>query len=663
MSAEKDMVRKSEWPMITVSEALSLVVEQTRRTRPVEVDAHLACGMVAAKDVHAKHPYPTFRASIMDGYAVNGPLVAGKFPIQKRVHAGSANEDTLLGGNVAYITTGAKVPEGANAVIKVEDTSYVSEDEVTINVSCTEGANIRQIGSDIAVGDVLLKEGQFISPADVGLLATSGVDKVLCYPVPVVGVMSTGDELVNASGGAVPTGSQIRDCNRPMLLAAFKRDGYGTRDLGIVQDVVADLKKALRDAAQICDVIVTSGGVSMGDADHVKRILAELGAIHFGRMNMKPGKPTTFATIGDSTRSASVFALPGNPVSCLVTKTLLVDPALKIRRGFTPHRAMPAQAEVRLHDTLPLDMERAEYHRVYLSAVSDDIVPVANSTGNQRSSRLLSMQGCDALLCLPKGSDSQSEVPAGQKVPALLLNCGYPGASSGLPLPPPNRSVFPEAAAMKDPGASDVAPPLPGPSSSSSASMSSKLSSSMPVRTMNVGVLTISDRASAGTYKDESGPLLRKLITEMDFSPHEKKMAAKGLVTKSLEARCIEANTDLVADDENAISKAVQALSTRCNLVLTTGGTGFGKRDVTPEAVKPLFDREAPGVAQALLAAGLKHTPLAVLARPVVGVRGNTLIVTLPGSMKAISENIEALSPLLPRIMELLMDGNDEAAH
>lgn len=640
------MIRKSEWPMISVAEALAIVVARTRRRVPEEVNAMDSCGRVAASDVDAKQPYPTFRASIMDGYAVNAPLTAGSFPIQKRVHAGSSSEEALQTDNVCYITTGAKVPEGANAVIKVEDTTFVSEDQVQIHVDCAEGANIRQIGSDIAVGDVLLQAGRLISPADVGLLATSGVDRVQCYTMPVVGVMSTGDELVNP--GEMPTGSQIRDCNRPMLLSAFKRDGYSTVDLGIVVDVEADLQRALLAATTKCDVIVTSGGVSMGDADHVKRILSNIGTIHFGRLNMKPGKPTTFASVGTNEQTL-VFALPGNPVSCLVTKTLLVDPAVKIMRGFNPHRAMPTQAEVCLNDTLTLDKERAEYHRATLQGDNaDSSTVVAKSTGNQRSSRLLSMQGCDALLCLPRGGDSQTEIPAGQIVSALLLNTGFAGAGSGLPLTPTQQSVFPEAAAVADPGTSNLLPPAPTPAP--------KATSTLPIRVMRVAVLTISDRASAGTYADESGPLLSRLITAMDFAAHEKKLAAKGLITKALSAHCPDTCTALVADDVVAIQAQVRKLTESCDLLLTTGGTGFGRRDLTPEAVKPLLDREAPGVAQALLAAGLQHTPLAVLARPVVGVRGNTLVVTLPGSTKAITENIEALAPLLPRIMELLMD-------
>jgi len=640
------MIRKSEWPMISVAEALAIVVARTRRRVPEEVNAMQSCGRVAARDVYAKQPYPTFRASIMDGYAVNAPLTAGSFPIQKRVHAGSSSEEALQAGNVCYITTGAKVPEGANAVIKVEDTTFLSEDQVQIHVDCADGANIRQIGSDIAVGAVLLQAGRLISPADVGLLATSGVDEVQCYTMPVVGVMSTGDELVNP--GEMPTGSQIRDCNRPMLLAAFERDGYPTVDLGIVVDMEADLQRALQAAATKCDVIVTSGGVSMGDADHVKRILSNIGTIHFGRLNMKPGKPTTFASVGANEQTL-VFALPGNPVSCLVTKTLLVDPAVKIMRGFSPHHAMPTQAEVRLNDTLTLDKERAEYHRATLQGDdADSSTVVAKSTGNQRSSRLLSMQGCDALLCLPRGDDSQTQIPAGQAVSALLLNTGFAGAGSGLPLMPTQQSVFPEAAAVADPGTSYLLPPPPAPAP--------KATSTLPIRVMRVGVLTISDRASAGTYADESGPLLSNLITAMDFAAHEKKLAAKGLVTKALSAHCPDTCAALVADDVVAIQAQVRKLTESCDLLLTTGGTGFGRRDLTPEAVKPLLDREAPGVAQALLAAGLQHTPLAVLARPVVGVRGNTLVVTLPGSTKAITENIEALAPLLPRIMELLMD-------
>jgi len=649
MAAEAIMVRKSTYPMLSVDEALTKVISNSWRTPTISLGLHECISHVTAEAVKSNRPHPTFPASIMDGYAVMGPFSPGVYDIQERIHAGSKFDEELQPGKVVYITTGAKVPMGANAVIKVEDTEYVSESQVRILTGIDTGGNVRQIGSDITIGDIIVNSGVKIRPADVGLMATVGCNSVLCHKKPIVGVMSTGDELVDALG-TDPVGSQVRDCNRPVLLSSFKCDGYECIDLGIISDVKASLKDALLKAVISCDIIVTSGGVSMGDADHLKSILEEIGSIHFGRINMKPGKPTTFATIPRANCSCPtlVFALPGNPVSCIVTKTLFVDPALKALKGLSPEMAMASQLPVQITEDIKLDPERAEYHRanIFLNVdVDGDGMSKfkANSTGNQRSSRLLSMQGCNALLCLPK---SDGIMPKGSIVDALVLGEDY------FPSPPSHLGVFKNAGSRPQ---LDLAV-------SKSASGDCGTSSAIHVgdtRFMRVAILTVSDRASQGIYEDKSGPEVARLISELDFEPHERKTKLKGLTTKNLKA--VVHRTAVVPDEIISIRATITSWlldNEPPALILTTGGTGFGLRDTTPEAVRPLLIREAPGIAQALLNEGLQHTPLAVLSRPVVGVNGKTLIVTLPGSVKAIQENIVALGPILPRIMELLIGEN-----
>ena len=553
------------------------------------------------------------------------------------------------------------VPEGANAVVKIEDTTAVDattdaqqqEKSVNINVVVPVGSNIRQIGSDIQAGEIILNKGSVIAPAEIGLLATVGVMTVPCYVKPIVGVMSTGSELVHP--WEIPTGSQIRDSNRATLLAAFQQD-LGSAccvDLGIVGDSAKDLEGALQLAATKCDVVVTSGGVSMGDADLVKPMLEKLGMVRFGRLNMKPGKPTTFATIkakhtDGREKSVLFFGLPGNPVSCLVTKTLFIDPAVRRLQGMDSIICMHPQLTVQLEEAIALDPERPEYHRATLlgSAASSGGIVTARSTGNQRSSRLLSMKSSNALLCLPQGSGS---LAAGTHVPALL---------TGPHLPPlePTMCHHHKAAALDVSSSSQTVHSNIPSSSSSSAVAAAAVVEPSEKYAMRVGLLTISDRASQGVYADESGPEMQKMLltianaTDSPFSAPKMGWPLQPVI------QC----TAIVPDSPAAITKIIldwtdnQAL----DLILTSGGTGFGKRDLTPETIRPLLHREAPGVAQALLNEGLKHTPLAVLSRPVVGTRGNTLICTLPGSVKAVRENIDALGPLLPRIIELQSSGS-----
>ena len=299
-------------------------------------------GRTLAEDLVATESFPPFPASIMDGYAVKAPLSAGVYAIASSIHAGATPDPAATsalesGTAVAYITTGAMVPEGANAVVKVEDTELVGEGQVRIKVDVmSPGLNVRQVGSDIERGEVVLQKHQALGPTELGLLATTGFTEVVCYARPVIGVMSSGDELVEASEHTL-TGSQIRDCNRLSLLSACREDGFAALDLGIVNDSKEKLRERLLWAAERCDVVVSSGGVSMGAADFIKPLLAEIGTIHFSKLKMKPGKPTTFASIrreggvdecgsgvecgkGGERRAGHTtlfFGLPGNPVSCL----------------------------------------------------------------------------------------------------------------------------------------------------------------------------------------------------------------------------------------------------------------------------------------------------------------------------------------------------------
>jgi gephyrin len=314
----------------------------------------------------------------------------------------------------------------------VEDTVLASktddgmeEKEVEILAeNVKEGENIREVGSDIKQGSLILGKGEQISSVggEIGLLAAVGVAEVQTYCRPIVGILSTGDEIVEHSRPGDLRLGEVRDTNRPTLISAAKEWGYDVVDLGIVSDKTGNLEVALRDAMRRVDVIVTTGGVSMGELDLLKPTIERSlgGTIHFGRVAMKPGKPTTFATVpaknhaGDRI-SKVVFSLPGNPASALVTFHLFVLPCLRKMSGVSP----PGLAKVRVvlsHD-FPLDKVRPEYHRAIVSAGKDGVLS-ATSTGGQRSSRVGSLRGANALLCMPAGIEPLRE---GTKVDALLM--------------------------------------------------------------------------------------------------------------------------------------------------------------------------------------------------------------------------------------------------
>eukprot|EP00808_Paulinella_micropora_P016417 g17123.t1 len=429
--------RKSKYPMITAEQALSIVLQNSLPLQPCKLSLPQIGRLVLAEDVKATEPFPPFRASIMDGYAVRAVDGPGVFPVQSQVTAGDSPNHSLLPGHVAYITTGAAVPEGADAVVKVEDTEVATSTEGAEKVKILHGASpgefIRPIGSDIKEGEVVLSSGQEIGPAELGLLAANGIVSVQVFPKPVVGVMSTGDELAEPDAPLKP--GHIRDSNRCMLLAAVEEAGGKAVDLGIGSDSKETLRQAFRDAVGRCDVMVVSGGVSMGSKDFVKPLISELGDILFGRVHLKPGKPTTFAKVVSEGRSCLFFGLPGNPVSAMVCFHLFVVPAIRKLKGWgkasapeSAHR-FPYQTVVpaRLAHDFPMDPERPEFHRCVLRLDTETGTFVASSTGRQISSRLLSCRGADGLAYIPQAPPKGLlKLPRGTKVEVILLGALKP---------------------------------------------------------------------------------------------------------------------------------------------------------------------------------------------------------------------------------------------
>jgi gephyrin len=361
----------------------------------------------------------------------------GIYPVVGVSHASAENETgeerrVLKEGEIARITTGAPLPPGANSVIMVEDTVLVSktedgEEEKEVEIlaqGVRAGENIREVGSDVAQGALILDKGEEVSAAggEVGLLASVGVREVTVYRRPVVGVLSTGDEIVEHDRPGGLRLGEVRDTNRPGLIAAAREWGFETVDLGIASDKPGTLEEVLRDALRRVDLVITTGGVSMGELDLLKPTIERAlgGTIHFGRVAMKPGKPTTFATVpvkndaGERVNKV-IFSLPGNPASAMVTFHLFVLPSLHQMSGVSPP-GLPRVPVVLSHD-FPLDKARPEYHRAIVSVGKDGLL-TATSTGGQRSSRVGSLKGANALLCMPSGPEPLRK---GAKVEALLM--------------------------------------------------------------------------------------------------------------------------------------------------------------------------------------------------------------------------------------------------
>ena len=421
--AERD--RHSPYPLVSMSDALSVIKENANCLPKTVVSIQDSLGHILASDVFAKEPFPPFPASVKDGYAVLASDGPGERVVLGPVTAGEIAASQVISGHVMRITTGAPMPQGADAVVQVEDTELLESDDggrtekrIKILTCPKPGQDIRPIGFDVNKGQQVLSAYDKLGPAELGLMASLGLTDIEVFQKPKVAVLSTGNEVV--SPGQVTKAGQIRDSNKIALKSMINSHGFEFIDLGIAADTPQDLESKLSAGLELADVVVSSGGVSMGEKDFLKPVLEDLigATIHFGRVFMKPGKPTTFATVTVGGKKKLIFSLPGNPVSAMVTFNLFVLPALNKLTG----SQSPELTKIKAKLLQPVSLDaRPEYHRVVLSWKSGDLVPSATSTGSQCSSRLLSMRTSNALLVLPPRSDDLTRIEAGTIVDALII--------------------------------------------------------------------------------------------------------------------------------------------------------------------------------------------------------------------------------------------------
>ncbi len=403
---------------VSVAQARLLVLSGVAPLAARSVPVSELSGLVLAQDVVAAEPVPRFANSAMDGYAVRAADTARPpacLRVIGTVAAGDSPRSPLLPGEALRIMTGAPMPPGADAVCMVEKTSPVNDGlMVLIEQQLSPGTNVRNPGEDIAAGSTVFAAGTRLGPAHVGVLASLGLDAVSARPRPRVGVLSTGDEL--APAGSAPGPGQIRDANRPALLAQLASDGFGPVNLGVAGDDEIELAAVLRDAAGRCDAVIASGGVSVGDHDLLKIVLGQLGgdSMHSLDVAVKPGRHVAFARLGP-TRTLT-FGLPGNPVAALVSYELFVRPALRAMAGYQ------RVARPRLSAVADTDLPRRAGPKLHLVRVR--VRPDAagrlhaRCAGGQDSHMLKAMADANALALLPDGHG----VRAGDEVEILLLD-------------------------------------------------------------------------------------------------------------------------------------------------------------------------------------------------------------------------------------------------
>jgi molybdopterin molybdotransferase len=389
-----------------IAEVRASILSVVRPLSSEAVAFQTAGGRILAEPVVAPHDVPSFANSAMDGFAVRGFDVSSPgavLEVIEDVAAGQVTAATLGEGEAIKIMTGAPLPAGADTVVRVEDTEE-GDGKVKITVAAEPGTAVRPPGGDVAAGSTVFEAGTRLSEAHIGVLATIGVVSPVVSRRPKVAVMSTGDELVPPETTELGPG-MIRDSNRPMLLALVVAAGAEPIDMGRIPDDADSLRAAVGQAAAECDVIVTSGGVSMGEYDVIKMVLSSEADVDFFPVAMKPGKPQGFGRVGGT----PFFGLPGNPVSALISFEQFVRPALLAMQGaralLRPRVTVVAGEEFRS------DPAKEEFVRVRFTDGSSD--PAVVQTGGSGSHVLSGAANADAFAVLPVGVEA---VAAGERV-------------------------------------------------------------------------------------------------------------------------------------------------------------------------------------------------------------------------------------------------------
>ena len=400
-----------------VNEFLARLVEPLRETETETVGIFDALGRVLAEDVISPISVPPHDNSAMDGFAFAGAAL-GNAPLTLRnvgtAFAGKAWAGTVRPGECLKIMTGAIMPAGLDTVVPVEFVK-IDGDTVTIPPGVVKpGDNRRLLGEDLMAGNAALRCGQTLGPAALGLVASLGLPSVRVFRRAKVAYFSTGDEILSL--GEAPREGAVYDSNRYTVFGLLTRMGVEVIDMGVIPDEPAQLEAAFRSAAARADAIITSGGVSMGEADHTKAMMKQLGDVAFWRIAMRPGRPMAVGRIQEAGKSSVLFGLPGNPVAVMVTFLAFVRPALQRLMGAEVQA--PVLLQAKSGEAMRKKPGRTEYQRGTVVREADGSL-VARTTGNQGSGVLSSMVQANGLIVL---RHEQGNVAVGDTVEVMLFD-------------------------------------------------------------------------------------------------------------------------------------------------------------------------------------------------------------------------------------------------
>jgi molybdopterin molybdotransferase len=394
------MIFGKETAMISVEEALRIILEESKALKGEEKDILSCLNKVLAEDIYSRDNLPPFDKSAMDGYAIKGEDtdaykdgVSIKLEIVDIIKAGESSDKELSSGKAMKIMTGAPMPKGANAVIQIEKVE-VHENTLYISEKVENGCNVIKLGEEIKIGDIALRKGTLIRPTEIGVLASLGYSKIKVHRNPVVAILTTGDELVDIN--EAPKFGQIRNSNEYSLKALIQNLGLEALSLGIVEDKKDTLKSKIKEALEKSDVVITSGGASVGDFDFVEQVLMEINAeVKFKSIAIKPGKPISFAVIGKKL----FFSLPGNPLSAITTFEEFVKPACNKMLGkeTSDNSIFP----VILCDDFKEKEDRRKYIYVRIEKINGNMY--AYKLGSQSSNHLMTMSKANGIIIMPEG--------------------------------------------------------------------------------------------------------------------------------------------------------------------------------------------------------------------------------------------------------------------
>ena len=397
---------------MSVSQARQFVAQFLMPVTEIEsINTMQALGRVLASDIVSPHNVPNYNNSAMDGYAFKYSVGAKIIKIVGSAFAGKPFAGSIQAGECVKIMTGAVIPKNADTVVMQEKIA-IKSDCITLLEAPQQGANVRLAGEDLSIGQLVLAKGHVLRPADLGLVASLGIGQLQVYRPLKVAFFSTGDELTSV-GSPLKTG-QIYDSNRYTIFGMLSRLNVQISDLGVVPDNIELLEATLLKAAGDNDVVITTGGVSVGEADFMKSLLAKHGEVLFWKINMKPGRPLAYGKVSSGIKSAHYFGLPGNPVSAMVTFYQFVREALICLMGGTP-KPLPL-FNVQCTQAIKKTTGRTEYQRGLL--YDDAGIWKVKPLPNQGSGVLSSMSAANCFIVL---NDVVGNLNAGETVTVQLL--------------------------------------------------------------------------------------------------------------------------------------------------------------------------------------------------------------------------------------------------